>query len=204
MLVADDGDRGLGAALEQRPDLIILDIMLPKTNGYEVCRQICCHGMNVPIIMLTAKGHESDIVLGLNLGADDYVTKPFSIKELLARIRAFLCRRRSAQQQVYPFGPFTIDLHAHIVFDRGQPIPMTPKELDLLAYLVRHTERAMTRDELLRVVWGRDVFVTVRSVDRCITTLRKKIEVDPHRPAFIHTIRQVGYRFVVPDSDEQD
>ena len=192
---ASDGEKGVQLALISKPDLIILDIMLPKVNGYEVCRRIRERDLDMPIIMLTAKGQESDIVLGLNLGADDYVTKPFSIRELLARSSAFLRRRGRAQQKRLAFGPFTLDIDSHRLLRDGQEVKMTPKEFGLLAFLVRHAGRALTRDEILRHVWGRGVFVTDRSVDRCVNTVRGKIEPDPHRPTFIKTIHDIGYRF---------
>ena len=192
---ASDGQDGLKQALAGKADLIVLDIMLPKVNGYEICRQVRQRGLDVPIIMLTAKGQESDVVLGLNLGADDYVTKPFSIRELLARANAFLRRRRSGQPDSLNFGDCVLDLSAHRLTRAGAEVPLTPKELSLLELLATHPGRAMTRDEILRLVWGRDVFVTRRSVDRCVTTLRKKIEPDPANPDFIHTVREIGYRF---------
>ena len=192
---AADGERGLEAALSVKPDLIILDIMLPKINGYEICRLVRAEGLAMPIIMLTAKGQESDIVLGLNLGADDYVTKPFSIKELLARANAFLRRRRQKQAKVFRFGDCELDLASRQLTRDGIEVQLTPKEFNLLAYLASKPGRALTRDDILRSVWGYGVFVTSRSVDRCINTLRKKIEPDPSRPTYITTIREVGYRF---------
>ena len=194
---ADDGEKGLEAALSIKPDLIVLDIMLPKINGYEICRLIRKEGKDVPIIMLTAKGQESDIVLGLNLGADDYMTKPFSIKELLARANAFLRRRREKCPRVYRFGDCELDIASRKLKRDGGDVILTPKEFTLLAYLANRPGRALTRHDILRTVWGHDVFVTSRSVDRCINTLRKKIEPDPARPAFIKTIREIGYRFEV-------
>ena len=185
-------------ACDAKPDLILLDIMLPKINGYEVCRLVRKAGLDMPIIMLTAKGQESDIVLGLNLGADDYVTKPFSIKELLARVEAFLRRRRRRQQQVFRFGDCELDLASHRLLRGGLEVPLTPKEFALLEYFCRQVGRALTRDDILRSVWGYDVFVTARSVDRCVTTLRNKIEPDPNRPSLIQTVRQIGYRFEMP------
>jgi DNA-binding response OmpR family regulator len=196
---ADDGEKGLTAALDSSLDLILLDIMLPKVNGYEICRRIRAEGLDTPIIMLTAKGQESDILLGLNLGADDYVTKPFSVKELLARTNAFLRRRRTATPDVHHFGDCTLDISADRLTRNGTEVPLTPKESGLLKFLVAHPGRALTRDELLRRVWGYDVFVTARSIDRCVNTLRKKIEADPARPTFIKTIREIGYRFEIPD-----
>ena len=192
---ADDGQKGLAAALDNRADLIILDIMLPKVNGYEICRQVRAQGIETPIIMLTAKGQEADIILGLNLGADDYLTKPFSIKELLARASAFLRRRRQTEPQTHCFGHYDLNISSRRLLRKGKEVVLTPKEFDMLAFLVRRVGRALTRDEILKNVWGRNVFVTTRSVDRCITTLRKKIEAKPTRPTFIKTVRQIGYRF---------
>ena len=199
VLIAADGERGLKAALNARPDLIILDIMLPKINGYEICRLIREQKLAMPIIMLTAKGEESDIVLGLNLGADDYVTKPFSIKELLARAAAFLRRARKEIQDVYEFGGFRLDSSARRLTRKGKEIELSPKEFNLLEYFVKKPGRALTRDEILNAVWGYDCVVTSRSIDRFVTTLREKIEPDPSRPIFIHTIRQIGYRFEPPE-----
>ena len=199
VLTAADGEKGLKAALNGKPDLIILDIMLPKINGYEICRLIREEKLNMPIIMLTAKGEESDIVLGLNLGADDYVTKPFSIKELLARAGAFLRRSKREIQDVHEFGGLRLDLPARRLTRKGREIDLSPKEFDLLEYFVKKPGRALTRDEILNAVWGYDCVVTSRSIDRFVTTLRNKIESDPARPVFIHTIRQIGYRFEPPE-----
>jgi len=192
---ACDGEAGLRAALDDQADLLVLDIMLPKINGYEICQQIRQEGLDFPVIMLTAKGQEEDIVLGLNLGADDYVTKPFSIKELLARVEAFLRRRRQDDSHVYRFGDCALDTTSHRLTRAGSEIELTPKEFKLLAMMVKREGRALTRDEILDSVWGHEVFVTSRSVDRCINTLRQKIEPDPRRPRFIQTVREIGYRF---------
>ncbi len=200
---AADGEQGLGIALNARPDLILLDIMLPKLNGYELCRRIRARGLDMPVIMLTAKGHESDVVLGLNLGADDYVTKPFGIRELLARANAFLRRRRRGDATVHRFGEFEFDLASHRLLHNGTEVLLTPKEFALLEFFVKRPGRALTRDEILSAVWGRGVFVTRRSVDRCINTLRGKIELDPHHPTYIETIREIGYRFEPPDSADE-
>jgi len=199
VLTATDGERGLKAALNSRPDLIILDIMLPKINGYEICRLIREQKLGMPIMMLTAKGEESDIVLGLNLGADDYVTKPFSIKELLARAAAFLRRARKEVQDAYEFGGLRLDTSARRLTRKGKEIELSPKEFNLLEYFVKRPGRALTRDEILNAVWGYDCIVTSRSIDRFVTTLREKIEPDPSHPVFIHTIRQIGYRFEPPE-----
>ncbi len=194
-----DGETGLDAALSGRPDLILLDIMLPRVNGFEVCRRIREAELDMPIIMLTAKDREEDIVRGLNLGADDYVTKPFGIKELLARVAAFLRRRGIQAEEVYRFGDFRLDLASHQLLAGGAEVKLTPKEFRLLEYLLRRAGRALTRDEIMDAVWGTGVLVTARSVDRCVTTLRSKIEHDPHRPRHILTIRDVGYRFQLPE-----
>ena len=194
VVTAPDGEKGLNAALT-RPDLVILDIMLPKINGYEICRLIREEKLEMPIIMLTAKGEESDIVLGLNLGADDYVTKPFSIKELLARAAAFLRRAKKEAQEIYEFGGLRLDLSARRLTRKGKEIELSPKEFSLLEFFVKKSGRALTRDEIMNAVWGYDCAVTSRSIDRFVTTLRNKIEPNPAKPAFIHTIRQIGYRF---------
>ncbi|MHC4645387.1 MAG: response regulator transcription factor [Planctomycetota bacterium] len=198
VLTAADGEAGLNAALDHKPGLIILDIMLPKINGYEICRLIREQELDMPIIMLTAKGEESDIVLGLNLGADDYVTKPFSIKELLARAAAFLRRSRQVERSVYEFGDFQLDLEARTFTRYENEIKLSPKEFRLLELFAKRPGRALTRDEILNKVWGYDCFVGPRSIDRFVTTLRNKIEPDPHNPTFIHTIREVGYKFDPP------
>jgi DNA-binding response OmpR family regulator len=192
---AKDGESGLNEALNSKPDLILLDVMLPGINGYEICRLIRSEGLDMPIIMLTAKGQNSDIILGLNLGADDYVTKPFDIHELLARVNAFLRRRRRAEVLQFQFGDFTFNIESRQLLRRGKEIELTPKEFGLLALFIKRTGCALTRSEILKNVWGYDILVNDRSVDRCINTLRNKIEKNPENPGFIKTIRDVGYRF---------
>jgi DNA-binding response OmpR family regulator len=199
VLTAADGEEGLNAALNRKPDLILLDIMLPKINGYEVCRLIRKENLTMPIIMLTAKGEESDIILGLNLGADDYVTKPFSIKELIARVEAFLRRSRQTEQDVYEFGEYRLDIPARKLTGKEGQIKLSPKEFGLLEFFVKKSGRALTRDEILNMVWGYDSYIGSRSIDRFVTTLRNKIEPDPHNPVFIHTIREIGYKFEPPE-----
>jgi DNA-binding response OmpR family regulator len=199
VLTAVDGEEGLNTALNKKPDLIILDIMLPKINGYEVCRLIRQEDLDMPIIMLTAKGEESDVILGLNLGADDYVTKPFSIKELLARVAAFLRRRKQAEQDVYEFADFRLDIPARALTRKGKEIKLSPKEFSLLELFVRMPGRALTRDEILNKVWGYDSSTGQRGIDRFVTTLRNKIETNPNKPVFIHTIREIGYKFEPPE-----
>ncbi len=191
---ANDGQKALDAMFKLAPDLLLLDLMLPRVNGYEVCREARARKLTMPIIMLTAKGQEDDIVRGLELGADDYVTKPFSIRELLARVKAFL-RRKGPQDSVFHFGNCRLDLASHKLFKGGAEIELTAKEFRLLEFFVKHPGRALTRDTILDGVWGDEVIVTDRSVDRCVTTLRSKIEPDVKNPAFIQTIRDIGYRF---------
>jgi DNA-binding response OmpR family regulator len=190
-----DGAKGIQAVFQFKPDLIILDIMLPGINGFDVCRRIRKEGLTTPIIMLTAKTQESDIVLGLNLGADDYVPKPFSVDVLLARANACLRRHRAPQAEVFEFGDCQLDTRSHKLFRNDTELALTPKEFRLLEYFARNTGRALTREKILDEVWGQDLIVTQRSVDRCINTLRNKIEPDPQHPHFIQTIRDVGYRF---------
>jgi DNA-binding response OmpR family regulator len=192
VVTAADGEEGLNAALNNNPDLILLDIMLPKINGYEVCRLVRQEQLEMPIIMLTAKGQESDIVLGLNLGADDYVTKPFSIKELLARAAAFLRRTKQAEENVYEFADYRLDIGARTLTHRGSEVKLSPKEFSLLQFFVKKPGRALPRNEILNKVWGYEYFVGPRSIDRFVTTLRNKIEPDPRNPTFISTIREVG------------
>jgi two-component system alkaline phosphatase synthesis response regulator PhoP len=198
-ITAKDGEEGLNAALNAKPDLIILDIMLPEINGYEICRLIRKENLDMPIIMLTAKGEESDVVLGLNLGADDYVTKPFSIRELLARVERFLSRRRKEQGDVFEFGRMQLDTTAMTLSRGKKRIELSPKEFSLLCYLVRNRGRALTRDQILNAVWGYDCFVNSRTVDRFVTTLRNKIEPNPHDPQYIRTMRTIGYKFDTTD-----
>ncbi|MBN2210913.1 MAG: response regulator transcription factor [Sedimentisphaerales bacterium] len=195
VLIAVDGEQGLNLALDTRPDLIILDIMLPKINGYEVCRLLRKEKIETPIIMLTAKGQEADVVLGLNIGADDYVTKPFSIRELIARVEAFLRRRDDEQPTEYHFGDCHLDVASRVFTRNGQTVNLTPREFEMLCYFLERPGRALTRDEILNHVWGYSTFVTSRSIDRFVTTLRNKIEPDPHAPRFILTVREIGYRF---------
>ena len=192
---AVDGRAGLAEALAAPPDLLLLDIMLPQLNGYEICRQVRQRKLDMPIIMLTAKGQEEDIVQGLELGADDYVTKPFSIRELMARAKAFLRRRTSPEQTLFRIGDAELDLQSHKMVRDGEEVPLTTKEYRLLEYFVQRRNRALTRSDIIDNVWGRAIIVSSRSVDRCIATLRSKIEPDLRRPRFIHTIRDVGYRF---------
>jgi len=200
--MALDGERALELARREKPDLIILDIMLPKIDGIEVCR-ILRRDMTVPILMLTARSEEIDKVLGLGIGADDYVTKPFGMRELLARVRAMLRRAEIVQLQAAPdttttsikVGDFEIDLERHLVFHRGSPVEMTHREFDLLAFLVQNRGRVFSRDHLLEKVWGYDYAGGTRTVDVHIRWLRQKLEADPSHPEHLVTVRGVGYKF---------
>lgn len=197
VLTAVDGEEGLNMALRDKPDLILLDLMLPKINGYEICRLLRNEGLDMPIIMLTAKSEESDVVLGLELGADDYVTKPFSIRELIARVEAFMRRRRKNEEQVYEFGEFKLNIESHILTQNDDEVKLSPKEFKLLHYFLQNEGRALSRDAIMNSVWGYDSNVTSRSIDRFVTTLRNKLEADPQNPIYIHTIRELGYKFVI-------
>jgi DNA-binding response OmpR family regulator len=194
VIVALDGETGAQLALTEQPDLVLLDIMLPKKNGFEVCYEIREAEREFPIIMLTAKNQEQDIVRGLNLGADDYVTKPFSIVELLARANAFL--RRKQTQSHFQFDDIEVNFTSNTVTRAKQPVKLTPKEYGLLCYFIKKEGRALTRDNILNAVWNSTILTTSRSVDRCITTLRKKIEKEPSKPKYIHSIQGVGYKFI--------
>jgi DNA-binding response OmpR family regulator len=199
VLTAPDGQSGLDASLSSDPDLILLDLMMPHVNGYEICRAVRERGLEMPILMLTAKGQEEDIVLGLNLGADDYITKPFRRNELIARVNAFLRRSKAKQSAIYRFSDYELNLTAHKLFRGGHELELTTKEFALLRYLVTRRGCALARNDILNAVWGNSIIVTGRSVDRCIATLRSKLESDPHQPVFIQTIRDIGYRFETGD-----
>lgn len=194
-LTASDGDQGLDLLLEKGPDIALLDVMLPGASGFEICAAARREGCDMPIIFLTAKGQEGDIVRGLELGADDYVTKPFSIRELIARVKAFLRRHRSIDEWFMEFGEFQLDRRSCRLLKGPEEIKLARKEYLLLEYFLLNEGKALTRQNIMNNVWGSSVLVTQRSVDRCVTTLRSKIEADPKEPERIRTIRDVGYRF---------
>ncbi|HSW02111.1 MAG TPA: response regulator transcription factor [Sedimentisphaerales bacterium] len=198
VLTADDGQKGLETALKERPDLILLDIMLPELNGYEVCSHVREKGLDMPIIMLTAKDQESDIVLGLNLGADDYVTKPFSIKELMARAEAFMRRRKDVEPQVYEFADCKLDVAARSLERAGQAVPLTPGEFKMLHLFLRKAGCPLTQDEIRTTVFGYSHFITTRDIDKAVASLRNKIEPDPKQPRYFHVIPNIGYKFQGP------
>jgi len=193
---ATNGEDGLALALSDAPDLVLLDIMMPKMSGWDVCRELRGRGVDVPVIMLTARGAEVDRVLGLELGADDYVTKPFSLRELLARVRAVLRRPGPRQKfEEFAFGDVRIRLRGRQVFRAGREVRLTRKEFDLLVFLVEHRGEVVTRDRLLDEVWGYERFPTTRTVDTHVLRLRRKFEADPDRPAWILTVHGQGYKF---------
>ncbi len=195
-LSACDGRRGLQLAVSEAPDLILLDIMMPGMSGWDVCRELRHKELDIPVIMLTARGEEVDRVLGLELGADDYVTKPFGLRELLARIRAVLRRPGPRQKfEEFAFGDVRIRLRGRQVFKAGAEVRLTRKEFDLLRYLVEHQGEVITRDRLLDEVWGYDRYPTTRTVDTHILRLRQKFERDPEHPQYILTVHGQGYRF---------
>ena len=198
---AMDGMEGFEKVKAEKPDLIILDVMLPKMNGLDVCQSLRSEGNQVPIIMLTARGQEIDKVLGLKLGADDYVTKPFSFMELIARVEAVLRRAGGPATGTPPpgsvvrFSDVTIDFDRHEVDKGGDPVELTPRELRLLRFLVERRGQVVSREQLLDGVWGYDTIPFTRTVDTHIAKLRKKIEDEPSNPRFIVTVHGLGYKF---------
>lgn len=198
VISAPDGVAGLERAISQTPDLVILDVMMPRMSGLEVCKHLKSKRPGIPIIMLTARGQEVDKVVGLELGADDYVTKPFSIRELLARVKAVLRRAQpTAQDQDHrAFGDVEVNFKTCQVSRKGKPLEFSSKEFDLLKYFLTHTGEALSRDRLLEEVWGYDSFPTTRTVDAHIVRLRQKLEPRPDEPHFILTVHGVGYKFV--------
>ena len=198
VVTAADGAAGDRLAHEARPDLIVLDLMLPKLSGYELCRKLRSEGLTTPILMLTARGEEADRVLGLDLGADDYVTKPFSVRELLARIRALL--RRAHPPRPLPdevrFGDVVVDFRSYEAKKGGAPVDMTPKEFRLLRLLAARAGEVVTRGELLEDVWGYETVPNTRTVDNHVASLRAKLEPDASGTRHIQTVHAVGYKFV--------
>jgi DNA-binding response OmpR family regulator len=197
VVTASDGDSGLSLARSDRPDLVILDLMLPVIDGFEVCR-LLRREMTVPILMLTAKADEVDKVVGLELGADDYVTKPFSMRELLARVRALLRRAETApavEMELLAVGDLQVDLRRREASRQGRVLTLKPKEYELLLFLLRNRGRAFTREQLLDQIWGYDFAGDTRTVDVHMRWLRQKIEDEPAKPTRLITIRGVGYRF---------
>lgn len=198
VMAAYDGETGLTRAAEEPPDLIILDLMLPGINGYEVCKRLKESQPETPIVMLTAKSQEADIVTGLDLGADDYITKPFSVLELLARINALLRRSRSdtpVPEEMH-IGDLEINFKKYQAQKGGKALELSPREFEILRYLLGRKGEVVSRDDLLNEVWGYESFPYTRTIDAHIATLRKKIEDSPDKPALIITIHGKGYKFL--------
>ncbi len=193
--VEGDGEGALRRARQERFDLLLLDVMLPGKDGFEVCRELRRAGWKMPIILLTAKTQEAEKVMGLELGADDYVTKPFSPRELRARVKAAMRRGSEPEAETYRFGEMEVDLPRCELRRAGKPVDLTALEFKLLSVFLRSRGRVLSREQLLDQVWGRDTFVTDRVVDNHIVTLRKKIEPDPSRPRYLLSVRGLGYRF---------
>jgi two-component system alkaline phosphatase synthesis response regulator PhoP len=198
VITARDGVEGLERALDESPDLVVLDVMMPRMSGLEVCKQLRAKRASLPIIMLTARGQEVDKVVGLELGADDYVTKPFSIRELLARVKSVL--RRTAvlpkDKEQHSFADVEVDLRRCRVMRSGKALDISSKEFDLLKYFICHSGETLSRDRLLEDVWGYENYPTTRTVDTHLVRLRQKLEPDPEQPQYFLTVHGTGYRFV--------
>jgi len=198
VISAGDGVQGLERALAEHPDLVVLDVMMPRMSGLDVCKQLKAKRPSLPIIMLTARGQEIDKVVGLELGADDYVTKPFSIRELMARVKAVLRRASppAAAPEVYRFSDVEVNIRSNEVRRAGEPVELSAKEFALLAYFVAHPAETLSRDRLLDAVWGYESYPNTRTVDTHILHLRQKIEANPEEPRLILTVHGTGYKFV--------
>jgi len=193
--IESDGESGLQRARKETFDLILLDVMLPRKDGFEVCRELRRGGSKTPVIMLTAKTQEAEKVLGLEIGADDYVTKPFSPRELRARVKAALRRTAEDDLPIYRFGDAEVDFGRCELRRAGKPVELTALEFKLLAAFIRNGGKVLSRDQLLDLVWGHGTFVTDRVVDNHVVTLRKKVEPEPSEPRYIMSVRGLGYRF---------
>ncbi|MBT9253697.1 MAG: response regulator transcription factor [Brockia lithotrophica] len=208
VLTGGEGREAIKIVERERPDLLLLDVMLPGLDGFEVLRRIRARDARLPVLLLTAKGEELDRVLGLELGADDYITKPFSVREVLARIKAVFRRAereemRDAGRERYDFGDLVVDLERYEVTRFGKPVDLTPKEYELLAYLVRNRGRALTREQLVTEIWNFEYVGDSRIVDVHVSHLREKIEDNPRNPKYIHTVRGIGYKFEAPSAAEE-
>lgn len=196
--VAYDGEKGLLVAEQEIPDLIILDIMLPKKDGFQVCRELREKAFDMPILMLTARGEEADRVLGLEIGADDYLTKPFGVLELLARVKALLRRSQGQNQvpEIYRFGDVEIDFKRYRATKEGNPVNLTPREFEMVKLFIQKRGETISRNQFLDEIWGYDRYPTTRTVDTHIAKLRQKLEKDPQSPRFIITVHGLGYKFL--------
>jgi DNA-binding response OmpR family regulator len=195
-ILVSDGKTGYERALAVKPDLMIVDLRLPGMTGIEICKQLRAANFKTPIIVLSAVGEEVDKVLLLEIGADDYIVKPFGARELLARIRAVLRRTSPESRKVAQFGTVAVDFERRIVTRRGEPLKMTPAEYNLLSYFLQNPDRALTRDMILNSVWGYESFPNTRTVDAHVVRLRQKLEDDNNAPRHFLTVHGVGYRFV--------
>jgi DNA-binding response OmpR family regulator len=199
VMTATDGHAGLEKARKERPDLVILDVMMPRMSGLEVCKALRSEGFDRPIIMLTARGQEIDKVVGLELGADDYVTKPFSIRELMARVRAVLRRSEGKKRLArYRFGEVDLDFEIYRATRAGEVLDLSPREFELLRYLIERKGETVSREQLLEDVWGYESYPSTRTVDTHIAKLRAKIGDSGSEPRFVLTIHGLGYKFVDP------
>jgi DNA-binding response OmpR family regulator len=198
VVVATDGEEGLRKAVTEDPDLILLDVMLPRLSGLDVCRRVRRRGITAPIIMLTARGEETDKVVGLEIGADDYITKPFGVKELMARMRVQLRRGREHAEnpEAYAFGDITLDFLRHQATKSGAPLSLSPREFAILRYFVRHRGEVITREQFLDEVWGIHDYPITRTVDNHIAKVRQKVERVPAEPEYLITIHRIGYKFL--------
>lgn len=206
-LLAEDGEQAIQKVLEEKPDLILLDLMLPKLDGIAVCKELRQRGIQTPLIMLTAKSDEIDKVTGLEIGADDYMTKPFSPREVIARIKAVLRRSKQVEHPSSPkleddgliAGPITLYKARHEAYLHNEKLELTPKGFELLAYFIEHKNRVLSRELLLRTVWNYDFVGDTRIVDVHVSQLREKIEINSRKPAYIMTVRGIGYKFKEPE-----
>jgi len=197
--IAEDGEAGLQKVLDENYHLVILDVMLPKKSGFDVCKELRSRGNTTPIIMLTARGEEVDKILGLEFGADDYITKPFSVRELLARVKAVLRRypgEEVLQEKTQKMGKIEVDFKHYTAFDNDGPVDLTHKEFEILKYFLEHEGQTISRDALINEVWGYEAYPTSRTVDNHILKLRKKIEPDQTHPRHILTVHGIGYKYV--------
>lgn len=203
VLTAEDGEMGYAAAVEEKPDLIILDIMIPKMDGFTLCQKLRAEGNSTPVLMLTAKGEEPDKIQGLDIGADDYVTKPFSLPELLARVRALLRRTPEKTKESPPdslkIGDVSLNFKKYEAYKGDTAISLSPKEFGILGFLASRVGEVVTRDELLDEVWGYELYPTTRTVDNHIAQLRSKIEKNPADPRYLVTVHGVGYKLTLDE-----
>ena len=203
VLTAEDGETGYAAAVKEKPDLIILDIMIPKMDGFALCQKLRAEGNSTPVLMLTAKGEEADKIQGLDIGADDYVTKPFSLPEFLARVRALLRRTPERTKKSPPdslkIGDVSLNFKKYEAYKGNTAMSLSPKEFGILGFLASQAGEVVTRDELLDEVWGYDLYPTTRTVDNHIAQLRSKIEKNPADPRYLVTVHGVGYKLILDE-----